>query len=131
MKFLNFRKKITEEKLVPCDCGNMCPESEVKKKQSCCDIDSNTISNHDLSKGAPIKILGSGCKKCNDLEKNVVLALNELNKDIEIDHITDFSEIASYGVMSTPALVLNGKVLSYGKVLSVKEAKEILEKEMV
>ena len=44
----------------------------------------------------------------------------------KIEHITDFSQIASYGVMSTPAFVLNGEVVSFGKVLSVDEVKHIL-----
>ena len=53
-------------------------------------------------------------------------AIEELNLNLEIEHITDFSQIASYGVMSTPALVLNGEVVSFGKVLSVDEVKQIL-----
>lgn len=74
-----------------------------------------------------IIVLGSGCKKCNDLETSVKNALIELKKgDIPITHITDFSEIAKYGVMSTPALVLDGKVVSYGKVLKKAEALKIL-----
>ena len=50
--------------------------------------------------------------------------------DIPVGHITDFTEIASYGVMSTPALVLNGKVISYGKVLSIEAIKVILQKDI-
>ncbi|MFR4440971.1 MAG: thioredoxin family protein, partial [Hungatella sp.] len=74
-----------------------------------------------------IKVLGPGCAKCAELEKSVRLALEELQLDLEIDHVTDFAEIAGYGVMSTPALVLHGKVVSYGKVLSVEEVKTILQ----
>ena len=74
-----------------------------------------------------IKILGSGCKKCMELETAVRVAVSELQLHLEVEHITDFAEIASYGVMSTPALVFNGKVVSYGRVLSVEEVKRILE----
>ena len=74
-----------------------------------------------------IKILGSGCSKCLALEKSAREALAELNVEENIDHITDFSQIASYGVMSTPALVIKGKVVSYGKVLNKDEVKELLE----
>lgn len=74
-----------------------------------------------------IKILGSGCKKCMELETVVTVAASELQLHLEVEHITDFAEIASYGVMSTPALVFNGKVVSYGRVLSVEEVKRILE----
>lgn len=81
-----------------------------------------------MTKENGIKILGSGCKKCNELEKAARIAVNELNLDIKIEHISDFSQIASYGIMTTPALVYNGKVISYGKVLSVEEIKEILKK---
>ena len=49
-------------------------------------------------------------------------------KDYIVEHITDFAEIASYGVMSTPALVFNGEVISYGKVLTVDEVKALLSK---
>ena len=63
-----------------------------------------------------IKILGLGCAKCMELEKTTRTAISELPFDYEIEHVTDFAEIASYGVMSTPALVFNGEVISYGKV---------------
>lgn len=74
-----------------------------------------------------IKILGSGCSKCLALEKSAREALAELNVEENIDYITDFSQIASYGVMSTPTLVVNRKVVSYGKVLNKDEVKELLE----
>ena len=74
------------------------------------------------------KILGSGCAKCNQLEAAVKAALEQLNMDASIDHITDFTQIAAYGVMTTPALVVDGKVVSYGKVLKVGEVIKILEK---
>lgn len=76
---------------------------------------------------AAIKILGSGCKKCNELEANTKSALEQLGMDIAIDHVTDFAEIAAYGVMTTPALVYNDKVLSYGKVLKAGEVVKLLQ----
>ncbi|MEG2799422.1 MAG: thioredoxin family protein, partial [Erysipelotrichaceae bacterium] len=77
-----------------------------------------------------IKVLGSGCTKCVALEEATKKAIEELGVDIEVTHVTDFAEIASYGVMTTPALVLKGKVVSYGKVLTVDEIKEIVNKEL-
>ena len=59
-----------------------------------------------------IKVLGSGCAKCATLEKNVKEALDELGQEMSIEHITDFTEIASYGIMSTPALVIDEKVVT-------------------
>jgi small redox-active disulfide protein 2 len=69
----------------------------------------------------------SGCAKCNQLEAATKEALASLGMSTEVDHITDFAEIAKYGVMSTPALVIDGKVVSYGKVLKTDEVVKILK----
>lgn len=74
-----------------------------------------------------IKILGSGCKNCIDLLKNTKEALSELAMEAEVIKVTDFSEIASYGVISTPALVVDEKVVSFGKVLKPKDIIKIIE----
>lgn len=73
-----------------------------------------------------VKVLGSGCAKCNDLEANVKKAMQELGSDLEIEHVKDFGVIGAYGVMTTPALVVDEKVIAYGKVLTVEEAKDLL-----
>lgn len=73
-------------------------------------------------------ILGSGCAKCNELEKNTVEALNSLGIKASIEYETDFAKIASYGVMTTPALAINNKVVSSGKVLKAKEVEDIIKK---
>lgn len=75
-----------------------------------------------------IKILGSGCKSCVTLAENTKIALKELGIEAEMIKVTDFADIAVYGVMSTPALVVDEKVMSYGKVLKPKEIAKILEK---
>lgn len=75
-----------------------------------------------------VKILGGGCAKCNQLEEATVKALDELGMDIIIDHVRDYEKIAAYGVMTTPALVVDGKVVSYGKVLKKEEVIELLKK---
>ena len=75
-----------------------------------------------------IRVLGSGCAKCNALEAAVKEAMAELEIAEEVEHVTDFSQIAAYGVMSTPALVVDGKVVSYGKVLKKDEAARLLRK---
>jgi hypothetical protein len=76
-----------------------------------------------------VKVLGSGCKKCNELEAATIEALEKLGMDTKIEHVTDFTQIAAYGVMTTPALVIDEKVVSYGKVLKTEEVVKILEKE--
>ncbi len=78
--------------------------------------------------GASVKILGSGCAKCNQLEAATKEALKQLGMDSAIDHVTDFSQIAAYGVMTTPALVIDGKVVSYGKVLNTDGVVKLLTK---
>lgn len=75
-----------------------------------------------------IKILGSGCKSCLKLTENTKVALSELGLEAEIIKVTDFSEIVAYGVMTTPALVIDEKVLSFGKVLKPKDVVKIIEK---
>ena len=75
-----------------------------------------------MNKDGTVKILGSGCAKCNELEKNVKAALEQLGMDTSVEHVTDFTKIAAYGVMSTPALVV-----SYGKVLKIEEAVQLFQ----
>ena len=75
-----------------------------------------------------VKVLGGGCAKCNQLEAATKAALEELGMDNGIEHVRDFAAIAAYGVMSTPALVVDGKVVSYGKALTKEEVLGILRK---
>ena len=100
-----------------------------KKKAACCCGNCNTTNEHQDS-NSDIKILGSGCAKCNELEANTVEALKQLSIDQTIDHVSDFAEIAKYGVMTTPAIVYKNKVLSYGKVLSTSDIIDLLQKEI-
>lgn len=103
-----------------------------KDKGSCCcsscDCESMEKAEKAKSEGASVKVLGSGCTKCNQLETATKAALEQMGMDSTIDHISDFAQIAAYGVMTTPALVVDGKVVSYGKVLKTEEVVEILKK---
>ena len=73
-----------------------------------------------------IKILGGGCPNCHKLEKHAKIAVEELGMTAEFVKVTDMKDITGYGVMSTPALVVDEKVVSYGKVISVKDIKKLL-----
>ena len=75
-----------------------------------------------------IKILGPGCKNCVSLAENTKDALSEIGMEAEIVKVTDFAEIAKFGIMSTPGLVIDDKVVSFGKVLKPKDIVKILEK---
>lgn len=74
-----------------------------------------------------IKVLGSVCPNCKVLEANTKKALEELKIKAEVEKITDIGEIMSYGVMSTPALVIDKKVVSSGRVLNSEEIKKFLK----
>jgi len=71
-------------------------------------------------------VLGSGCARCNELEKRVKDVLGELGIAANVEHVTDLKEIASMGVFMTPSLVIDGKVSSQGKVPSKDELKRLL-----
>ena len=70
-----------------------------------------------------IEILGTGCPKCKQLEENARKALEESGKKAELVKVTNINDIVGYGVMSTPAIVIDGEVKSYGKVADVEEIK--------
>lgn len=118
------------------------------KKSGCCDM--QIVENTDESAGccgpgcdcgaeesAPfiegamsIKILGPGCKNCVALTENTKLALAQMKLEANIEKVDDMSAIAGYGIMSTPGLVVNEKVVSFGKVLKPNDIIALLEKEL-
>ena len=73
-----------------------------------------------------IKILGTGCVKCNQLEAATRHAVAEMGLDVEIEKVTDPGEIVSWGVMSTPALVIDDTVVSVGRVLDPAQVQHLL-----
>jgi len=75
-----------------------------------------------------IKVLGTGCANCKTLEKLVYNAVAELDLPADIQKVEDIQKIMSYGIMRTPGLVINNKVVLSGRVPSLKEIKEIIEK---
>ena len=68
--------------------------------------------------GLEIKVLGPGCARCNQLEQDLMAVMAEMNLPADIEHVTDIAEIGSYGVMGTPALIVNGAVKSVGSIPS-------------
>lgn len=73
-----------------------------------------------------IEILGTGCPSCKKLEANVRAAVEKIGKKAEVVKITDIKEIISYGVMGTPALVINGKIVAQARIPSVDEIVKML-----
>jgi small redox-active disulfide protein 2 len=74
-----------------------------------------------------IKILGSGCANCKKLDENTKQAIQELGIDASVEKVRDIKDIIGYGVMRTPALVVDEQVKVMGKVASVEEIKKILQ----
>ncbi len=73
-----------------------------------------------------IAVLGTGCPKCQKTKENVAAALKELGREAEVTAVTSLKEISAYGVMLTPALVVDGEVKAEGKVPSVEQIKSML-----
>ncbi|MCE5201591.1 MAG: thioredoxin family protein [Synergistaceae bacterium] len=101
-----------------------------KDKNNCCcgNIDAETIKEAQAG-GSAVKVLGMGCSNCKILADNAVKALERLGMEPAVEKITDMAQIAAYGVMSTPALVIGGKVVSAGKVLSTEEIVKLMQKQ--
>ncbi len=113
MGLFNFKKKKVEEKSCVCGCG--CGSKTVETK---------TVIEGDVT----IIVYGSCCKKSTETFENVKLAAKELGLDTEVLNIGDTLEIAKAGIMSTPALVVNNKLLSAGKQISLEDARTLLQK---
>lgn len=73
-----------------------------------------------------IKVLGTGCPRCKALEKTVINSLAALEIAADVSKVEDIMKIMEYGVMQTPALVINGKVVLSGRVPNVNEIKDLL-----
>ncbi len=70
-----------------------------------------------------IKILGPGCARCHQVEKLVKEVLSETGTDAKVEYVTDFKKIAEYGILSTPGVIVDGKVKSTGKIPKKEEIK--------
>lgn len=81
----------------------------------------------DAGRTIQIKVLGPGCPSCEKLEQDLMAVMAELNLPADLDHVRDVKEIACYGVMGNPALVIDGKVVAVGRVPSKNQLKEWLK----
>ena len=129
MALFNFGKKKEEEKR-SCCCGSTEPKAE-ENATCCCGSDSkaeSTCCGETDSGVASIKVLGAGCKSCHEQYENVKTAVNAMGLDLEVEYITDMEKIMEYGVMSMPAIVVNDKVVSMGKLLKAADVEKLLRK---
>ena len=74
-----------------------------------------------------VKVLGAGCKSCHEQYEYAKSAVNELGLGVEVEYITDMEKVMSYGVMSMPAIVVNDKVVSMGRVLKEADVVKLLK----
>ena len=76
-----------------------------------------------------IKVLGPGCMNCVNLEKRTIEALKKLKSEGNIEKVTDYAEILSYGIVRTPGLIVDDKIVVQGSVPSVEQLHEILQQQ--
>lgn len=119
MSLFNFGKKNKEKENNSCSCNCCCSENEIgENKNECCPESKDGI--------CCIKVLGAGCKSCHEMYENAKQAVNNIGLNIEVEYITDMQKVMEYGVMSMPALVVNEKVVSQGKVLKTSTLEKLL-----
>ena len=143
MSLFGFGKKKEEKKTTSCCCGNAegnteetsscCGSAEVNTEEtsSCC-CSEETTASEECCCGEPvngiccIKVLGAGCKSCHEQYENAKAAVKAMGLDLEVEYITDMEKVMTYGVMSMPAIVVNEKVVSMGKVLKAADVEKLL-----
>ena len=122
MSLFNSCKKKEEEKKASagtCSCG--CPTSEVSEiTNDCCPEAKDGI--------CCIKVLGAGCKFCHEQYENAKDAVKAMGLSVKVEYITDMQKVMEYGVMSMPAIVVNEKVVSQGRVLKAVDVEKLLHK---
>ena len=110
------KKKEETGATTSCCCGS---SEDVKVEATCCGEKVNGV--------CCIKVLGAGCKSCHEQYENAKKAAANLGLNVEVEYITDMEKVMSYGVMSMPALLVNDKIVSVGKVLKPKEVERFLQ----
>ena len=130
MALFNFGKKKAEEKKAAACC---CSSENNSAESACCGCSESGAAESTCC-GAPvegvccIKILGAGCKSCHEQYENAKSAVNAIGLNVEVEYITDMKKVMEYGVMSMPAIVVNDKVVSMGKVLKAADVEKLLRR---
>lgn len=121
MALFNFGKKKEEKKTPACACSCGCPTGVAEEiaKDRCPEAKDGICY---------IKVLGAGCKSCHEQYENAKQAIKDMGLSVEVEYITDMQEVMEYGVMSMPAIVVNEKVVSMGKVLKSDDVIALLHK---
>ena len=141
MGLFHFGKKNSEEKKASgCGCS---PEEQSKEATGCCsgpdekaascccastECTEETACCGETGGVASIKILGAGCKSCHEQYENAKAAVQAMGLNAAVEYITDMEKVMAYGVMRMPAIVVNEKVVSMGKVLKAADVEKLLRK---
>ena len=129
MALFNFGKKKEEEK-PSCCCGSA---PKTADSAGCCCGSEPKADAAPCCCGAPVegiccvKVLGLGCRNCHAMLEATKEAVQNMGLNIEVEYVTDMEKIAQYGVMRMPALVVNEKVVSMGKVLKADEVEGLIK----
>lgn len=116
------KKKEEEKKTSACACSCGCSENKIENAATeCC----SALKDDEI---CCIKVLGAGCKSCHEQYENAKQAVKDMELSVEVEYITDMQKVMEYGVMSMPALVVNEKVVSMGKVLKSSDVVALLHK---
>ncbi len=116
-----FKRKKEEKKSPTCACNCGCPTSEI-------DVIVNDCCSEAQDGICCIKVLGAGCKSCHEQYEHAKEAVKAMGLSVEVEYITDMQKVMEYGVMSMPAIVVNEKVVSMGKVLKSADVEKLLHK---
>lgn len=133
MALFNFGKKKEEEKKAPACCCGVDAQAE-ESAGCCCGSAAKAEEAPKTCCGAPVdgiccvKVLGAGCKSCHEQYENAKAAVQAMGLNIEVEYITDMEKVMEYGVMRMPAIVVNDKVVSMGKVLKAADVETLLRK---
>ena len=119
MGLFHFGKKKEEKaEAVSCCCNGNAETFEASEGTCYCG------GNCEISN---MKVLGAGCKSCHEQYEYAKSAVNKLGLGVEVEYITDMEKVMSYGVMSMPAIVVNDKVVSMGRVLKEADVVKLLK----
>lgn len=123
MALFGFGKKKKADPAQVCTCGCSCSAGQPEEKPST----GNTPCHQG---GHTIKVLGTGCNACHTLLEHTQSAVSQLGLRVDVEYVQDMAQIAGYGVMSVPALVVDDAVVSTGKVLKPSEVEAILRQRL-
>lgn len=118
MGFFGFGKK-KEQSTPVCSCQCGTNTEPVQQEPQTCSCNGSPITS--------IQVLGTGCTSCHTLLEHTQQAVSNLGLSVQVEYVQDMVKIASYGVMRTPALMVNGQVVATGRVLSVADVEAILK----